>query len=247
MQHFRLDRWSPGQDLGRFVDRFWKTTWDLPEPFTQSVLGFPAANFVVQSDGSATVTGVLREADARLLDGAGFRPGGFRPFVGYPMNQFTDRRLPATKVFGRAASSLAREVVEAPTDNERCVLFGAFLRERISPEPTLGERISDLVERVSRDGRSTARSSDLAAEFGVSTRTLQRLFREHVGVAPKFVLDRYRRQEVAEVARNDVHSWAEVAQRLGYADQAHLTKDFSKTFGVSPAAYSTREKATQPE
>jgi len=164
LQHFQLDRWSPGQDLSRFVDRFWKTTWELPEPFTQSILGFPAVNFVVQSDGSATVTGVLTATDTRVLDGVGwafgvmFRPGGFRPFVAHPMNQLTDQRVPATKVFGQAASSLARDVLEARTDDERCGLVGAFLRQRIPTEPTLGERISDLLERVSADDRPTDRT-----------------------------------------------------------------------------------------
>jgi AraC-like DNA-binding protein len=32
-------------------------------------------------------------------------------------------------------------------------------------------------------------------------------------------------------------SWAEIAADLGYADQAHLTRDFRAAIGQTPAAY----------
>ncbi len=33
--------------------------------------------------------------------------------------------------------------------------------------------------------------------------------------------------------------WAELAAALGYADQAHLTRDFTAVIGVPPARYVT--------
>ncbi|MGH3223253.1 MAG: AraC family transcriptional regulator [Streptosporangiaceae bacterium] len=35
--------------------------------------------------------------------------------------------------------------------------------------------------------------------------------------------------------------WAALAADLGYADQAHLTRDFTATIGVSPARYAHPE------
>ena len=40
--------------------------------------------------------------------------------------------------------------------------------------------------------------------------------------------------------------WAALAAGLGYADQAHLTRDFTATIGVPPARYVTFA-ATTPQ
>jgi AraC-like DNA-binding protein len=52
------------------------------------------------------------------------------------------------------------------------------------------------------------------------------------------VLRRYRLLEAAESVREGKPvSWAEIAADLGYADQAHLTRDFRAAIGQTPAAY----------
>src|SRR5690606_10297793 len=127
--------------------------------------------------------------------GAMFRPGGFRPLVDVPMRSLVDQRVPGAELFGAAADALATAIVHATGDGERVALFERFLLERLQPErlpsePTVGEQLSDLVERAVAGDRPVTRSTELAQRFGVSTRTLQRLFAEHVGVGPKVMLDR---------------------------------------------------------
>ncbi|MBX6768738.1 MAG: AraC family transcriptional regulator, partial [Actinomadura rubrobrunea] len=80
---------------------------------------------------------------------------------------------------------------------------------------------------------------DQAAEaLHVSTRTLQRLFAEYVGVAPKWVMRRARLHEAAARAdQGDDVDWAALADELGYCDQSHLICDFTATVGVPPARY----------
>jgi AraC-like DNA-binding protein len=49
---------------------------------------------------------------------------------------------------------------------------------------------------------------------------------------------RARLHEAAERAdRGDAVDWAALSADLGYADQAHLTRDFTATIGVPPARY----------
>ena len=60
----------------------------------------------------------------------------------------------------------------------------------------------------------------------------------HAGVSPTWVLRRYRLLEAAEAVREGEHVvWAEVASALGYADQAHLVRDFRAALGRTPEAY----------
>jgi AraC-like DNA-binding protein len=53
-----------------------------------------------------------------------------------------------------------------------------------------------------------------------------------------WVIRRYRLLDAAEAVREGAAvSWAEVAADLGYADQAHLIRDFRAAIGQTPGAY----------
>jgi transcriptional regulator GlxA family with amidase domain len=96
-----------------------------------------------------------------------------------------------------------------------------------------------MVERISTD-QELRRVTALAEVFRLPERRLQRLFAEYVGVSPKWVMRRARLLEAARRAdAGDVVDWAAIALDLGYADQAHLTRDFTATLGVPPARYAT--------
>jgi AraC-like DNA-binding protein len=82
---------------------------------------------------------------------------------------------------------------------------------------------------------------DLADQTGISKRSLQRLFREYVGVPPKWVIRRYRLHELIErLEAGDPLDWPDLALELGYFDQAHLINDFRAITGYSPADYQRR-------
>ena len=102
------------------------------------------------------------------------------------------------------------------------------------------ERVAALVERAEAD-RTILRARQLADLAGVSDRTLQRWFREYVGVSPKSVVQRHRLLDVAAAAHDDDDvDWAALAAELGYADQSHLIRHFRAVVGESPARYAER-------
>jgi AraC-like DNA-binding protein len=101
----------------------------------------------------------------------------------------------------------------------------------------LAEQVAALVSRISADP-GLRRVDQLAAASGMTARSLQRLFADYVGVSPKWVMRRARLHEAAERADSgEPVDWASLAADLGYADQAHLTRDFTATIGISPTRY----------
>jgi AraC-like DNA-binding protein len=55
------------------------------------------------------------------------------------------------------------------------------------------------------------------------------------------LLRRYRLHEVTErLATGTPIDWAALATDLGFADQAHLSRDFADLFGEPPTAYARR-------
>jgi AraC-like DNA-binding protein len=160
--------------------------------------------------------------------------------AGMPAHRTTDRNLTFAEAFGdRDGARLARALRAAPTPAAHRAAVEAFLRERAparpDPDAVLAGRI---VAALLAQPTAAARVADVAAGAGLSPRALQRLFRRHVGLTPKQVLQRSRLHEAVErVAARDGASRAELALDLGYADQAHFTNAFRAATGRSPARY----------
>jgi len=102
--------------------------------------------------------------------------------------------------------------------------------------------VTRLLNAIAED-RGIVRVEQIVALSKLSQRALQRLFREYVGVSPKWVLQRYRLLEAAERLAAGETDGARVAHELGYFDQAHFIRDFKAIVGRSPGAFSA-ERAT---
>ncbi len=77
----------------------------------------------------------------------------------------------------------------------------------------------------------------LAAELGISTRTLQRRFTAATGHAPSGFLHRMRLERARDLLRDPARPIADVALAAGFASQAHFATAFRTAFGHSPSAY----------
>jgi AraC-like DNA-binding protein len=250
LERFRLARVAPSRTVARFVDRYWLTSWSLPAGgrHEQVVLVHPVVNVVFEPAG-ATIGGVRRERFTRELTGAGrvlgvmFRPAGFRPFLGGPMSTLTDTAVPLSTVLPGAAA-LERAVADALAggvpDAEIVSLVDRALTAHLPAERQQSEDTTVWAERIATD-RELRRVDDVARLAGLSVRGLQRRFADHVGIGPKWMIRRYRLYEVAErAARHETVDWAALATELGYADQAHLVRDFTAAVGEPPARYAGR-------
>ncbi|KKK06981.1 AraC family transcriptional regulator [Micromonospora sp. HK10] len=240
--HFR--RRLPAPALRPYVEHYWLIDWDVTEPFEQRLVPHPAVNLVFQAGGDGVETGELAGVDLGLftitvrgvgrVTGVQFRPGGFRPFWRRPVAELTGQRRPLAG--GPAPGLFATTPICPGTDDQRCRRLDDLLTAgQPAPDPVAAEATA-LVEEIRRD-RSVLRVADFARRHDLSTRRLQRIFLDHVGVGPKWVIRRYRLQEAIEQAAAGPLDWARVAADLGYADQAHLVREFTAVASVSPAAY----------
>ena len=245
---FTLNRYPPSPGLAPFVDYHWTVRWDLrgQPPHEQAILPHPTVNLAFETQGAA-VHGVDRKIFTRRLAeegraiGVRFRPGGFRPFYGRPVAALNDRVVPARSIFGPAADDACTAAMTdgAADDTMAAAAEELLLGCRVAADP-LAERVAGIVERITADP-GLRRVAALTEVAGMPERRLQRLFADYVGVSPKWVMRRARLHEAAlrAEAGADV-DWAGLASDLGYADQAHLVRDFTATLGVSPAKYASR-------
>lgn len=198
----------------------------------------------------ARLNGVARDLTTRMLTGRGWAvaamttPGGLGAFISSSAADVTDRTVPLRPALGADEAALLRQIVAQPDEASRVAVLAGFLEQALKPQRTPAARLVAEVARLTETNRGVRRLSQLCAAVGIGQRSLQRLFLQHAGVSPTWVLRRYRLLEAAEAVRNGEQvSWAHVAAELGYADQAHLTRDFRAAIGKTPAAYAHSQAA----
>ncbi len=240
-RHQRHTATDPPADLAPLVERLWAVEWEYDAPYRQKIVPYPNVHVTVRRDGWPQVSGpasahVVRELAGRgAVAGAVFRPGVFRAVLHAPVASLTDRVVPAVEVPGLPPGRPGAPSVSA---------LAEWLRAMPAREPdAAGREAAAAVALVAAD-RTLTRVDHLAARCGTGVRRLQRLFAEHVGVGPKWVIRRYRLHEVTErLAVGDPVDWAGLAAELGHADQAHLSRVFTVLFGEPPTHYAQRYPA----
>lgn len=241
---FQLSRHAPVQDLSFFVERYWIVIWDLrgQEPYVQETLPYPCVNLVFE-ESQTRVYGVDTGKFARLLEekgrvfGVKFKPGAFYPFVKSPVSRLTNSSLNFQDVFGFDCNALEKELLAQEDEGEMVKLAEKFLCEIVPERDKHVGEINEIVDYIIAH-REITRVEDVVCQLNLNKRALQRLFRQYVGVSPKWVIKRYRLHEVAErLANGGIVDWPGIVVELGYSDQAHFIKDFKTIVGRTPAEY----------
>lgn len=260
-EHVRLQRYEPGEALRGIVDWFWSVEWSLPAGtrHDQQVLNHPSANIsigTVDEQGScpdqprgrvygpSTAVAVRRLTDSGWTVAAKTTTGGLGGLLTQPVTQLRDRTVPLSRVLTRDdPASLIAAVAAAPSTHERVAHLRRALERTLADQDPARVNKARVVARaahLAETDRDVRRVAELADAVGLELRTLQRLFAEFAGLSPAWVIKRWRIIEAVDRAgprRLDSASWAEIASGLGYADQAHLIRDFRKHVGVTPTRY----------
>jgi AraC-like DNA-binding protein len=241
---FRLERYLPAPDLAAVIEHFWLVEWSLPDGVThvQRTLPSPCIHLVFDQ-GRTAVFGVMTGAFEYTLRGSGhvlgvrFRPGAFRGFLGKPVQSMTDQTMQLSALFDCDAAQLEHAVLSAPDDAGMVALASDLIRSALPPADAQVARI-EAIMKIVRDSPGLTRVEELAERAQLSVRRLQMLFKEYVGINPKWVIRRNRLLDAADQLANGVDvNLSELTLALGYYDQAHFTSDFEKLVGKPPAQY----------
>jgi AraC-like DNA-binding protein len=167
------------------------------------------------------------------------------------MTAVEDRPARAGRPSGAATSApapervrwprLAEQLREAPSWQQRAGLVDWFLLGRLETGPRPSPEVAWAWRRLLASGGGIP-IGRLAAEVGWSHRHLITRFRQQFGLAPKAAarlirFDRvWRRLDQA----GDRLDWGDLAREAGYADQAHLIREFRQFTGMTPTQFQAR-------
>ena len=223
-----------------------------PAQFLEIYLDTP---YLVSTDG-----GAFEEAPEAVLVGAssrhstrlwvrgpvatfhiGFQPTGFHRLFGLGMDQIVDQGAPAEGLGLKALDDLVDQIRRARDFEGRARTADRWIAHRLAwarPDHPV-DRIARLIRRAG----GAPPVADMADRIGLSPRQLQRRFVEQVGLTPKLYARTVRFEAVLEAReRQPTLTWAALAQRHGYFDQAHLLRDAHAFTGAPPSALIGQER-----
>jgi AraC-like DNA-binding protein len=191
------------------------------------VLGGPRSSaYIKQVAASAETVGAELCAGATLA------------LFGVPGRPLAETHTPLDDLLGGVTEAWCDELRALPSAAQRALRFEALLASRLQ-ERALHPVVGHALARFA-GAPQTASVSAVVAESGYSHRRFLTLFEEATGITPKRftrVLRFRRTLEALQRCERSPESLGALAAALGYADQAHLTREFREHTGITPARY----------
>jgi AraC-like DNA-binding protein len=233
--------WPPPPDLAAFVACTWArlvrcTTGAISDP----ILPDGCADIMVYEDQPPRVAGpdsVTRRAvvwDGLVIVGIRLRPGACRAVL----------RCPAAGIINDTV--LLSDLIPGAEKLHHMLLSTASLHARLV---ALEQWVRSALERATWQDRAVIAAcrllgagskidvGDAASRLDWNARTMHRQFVAACGYGPKHLQRIMRIQETLRLAnKHPNEQLAELAAAAGYADQAHMTRDFRDITGFTPRA-----------
>jgi AraC-like DNA-binding protein len=167
-----------------------------------------------------------------------FTPLGAYCFFGGAVAELAARMVDIGDVLGHDGRRLHQRLGATSSWQHRFDLLEDFVVGRASHLPS--PEIAFAYRRLVRSGGGV-RIGAMAEEIGWSRKHLVGRFRSEIGLAPKSVARMLRFHRACGLARTGAaQGWAGIAAESGYADQAHLAREFAVMAGESPTAWARR-------
>ncbi len=236
----RITSYRERTSCGRFQHEAVSLTVPLiigfADPFAMAHGREPSGNerFVSFVGGLCTKPVVIRsEGDAHCIQ-IDFTPLGARLFFGMPMSELTERIVAADDLGDRGIGELADRLAATPDWAARHRMAEAFVAARLRGAGLPSPVAAAYAAIIDTGGRIPV--ARLAERLDWSRKHLADRFHDAIGLTPKTVA-RIARFTRASAAAAGGAGWADIAAECGYADQAHMVREFVAFSGRTPTAF----------
>lgn len=166
-----------------------------------------------------------------------FMPGGLHAITGINQSEFCDIKAPVEEIDKCLSSSLVHAMEIANNIDDMITAVNMILLKAMQKNWSQHTIIDSALDRIRyKNGIITIK--ELSSNEYISERHLNRLFNEHIGINAKLFLRLVRiNQSMSLLKKTGYESNINIAQTLGYFDQAHFIHDFKQICGVTPNSF----------
>jgi AraC-like DNA-binding protein len=236
----------PSAELAGTVDLFWgldpnpgqglALTEVLPDGNVDLLIILSPSDCRIHLFGPATRPMVVARQKEHTLIGVRFLPGMAPRLANVSHADLLDTHLRLDSLCGVSADELGERLAALPDASHGGRLIQTLLRQA-NPRPMT----NPLCRRASAhilDQEGSVKVSALAQALDTSTRSLERSFLADLGLSPKSFLRLVRLHKTALALRTPNPDYAGLAQDCGFADQAHMVREFRELAGKTPTMVS---------
>ena len=233
--------YAPPRSLADHLLCFWtQSITGHSGEYAQRVLPDGCIDIVFINDQAPLVIGpwvkpfVARLPIATRIVGARWHPGRAPALLGLPAAELMNQSVALRDVCSCALSSSLGRVAEQPNLGARRSALQAALLNLLAHAAPGDPLVNVSIRWLAL--HPYGRVEQLSRWVGISSRQLQRRFSNSVGYGPKTFQSILRFQRLLNFAGRRRHRWslAELSVDVGYADQAHMTREVQRLSGCPP-------------
>ncbi|MBO9732645.1 MAG: AraC family transcriptional regulator [Chitinophaga sp.] len=249
----------PVAPLRKYIRFFWlleNNSADIIEKFKVIPDGAPGLVFqenpaVVYKDNQTLPTSFLFGQATQYLEmsarghfrniGVSFQPTALQPVFGVAASELTQRHIDLNDLL---YTSISEQLMnESSTTGRIAALEQFFLRLTANSKSE-----DDQVRYAIRQFQQGGELKQVQTALQISERSLERMFKKHVGLSPKLYARICRFQATLKALRTTpVASLTELAYLENYFDQSHFIRDFKFFAGTTPGAFLQDAKERFPD
>jgi len=231
---------QPSPELARTIDLCWAKTGDdvatffevYPSSSVDLIFRFSESGNRVVVLGPRTETVNVEVAARARYFGVSFRCGQTPRLFDTQHTALVDARLEPNRLLRHSTEQLATCLSALPNTEKRQRHIENLIRDK--PPLIEHDQCRSICAYIQATG-GLVQVAETAAHFNIHVRSLERIFRKHLGLPPKFVIRSIRLRKLVDAIRAGGQTdLIGLAFELGYADQSHMIRDFKKLTGRVP-------------
>jgi AraC-like DNA-binding protein len=250
----------PPQNLQPFVRYFWlldnKDATDSIVTFTPLADGCPGIMYQQPNKGTFYLEEDNKQLTSIFLYGQTIQPAkmvltgqvntvgiclqphALKSVFGIDAHELTGTCVDLGLVQHKKERILQEKLMAAASIEEQVNLISASLLKAAEQHSDKLDSITSFAISEITRGKGAVSFAELQKQLQLSERTLERRFKQSIGISAKLFSRICRFQgSLSQLRKNDYDKLSDIAYENGYADQSHFIRSFKEFTGVSPFDY----------